>query len=138
MKELVTKSAEETKCIAKTFAGKLKGGEVVLLYGDLGAGKTTFVQGLAEGLESSGVVQSPTFVLRRIYKGKPNIVHYDFYRLEGDTISNGLDLDEDVTEENVVIVEWPERLNYEPKGAMKIYFEDKGSDERVIKSEDLS
>ena len=133
MKEIITKSAEETKTLAKKLAGGLTGGEVVLLYGDLGAGKTTFVQGLAEGLGIKDKVLSPTFVLRRFYGGKINLMHYDFYRLESEKDLENLDLDEDLSGNNVVVIEWPERIGFERDGARCVYFEDKGDEERLVK-----
>src|SRR5437588_9312651 len=128
--EATTKSSEETKNLAKQLAEGLKGGEVVLLYGDLGAGKTTFVQGLGEGLGIKDKVLSPTFVLRRFYGGKINLVHYDFYRLESERDLESLDLEEDLNEGNVVVIEWPERIGFDRDGTRCVYFEDKGDGER--------
>ncbi len=85
-KEVITKSIEETQKFAQEFAGKLKSGNIIALYGELGAGKTIFVQGLAKGLGFRGKVFSPTFIFMRPYKleGKiKTLYHIDLYRLEG-------------------------------------------------------
>lgn len=82
----ITKSEKETISLGKKFARTLKGGEVVLLIGDLGAGKTTFVKGVAEGLGIKKVITSPTFVLMKAYQGKRSkgkgkrLIHIDTYR----------------------------------------------------------
>lgn len=84
MLEINSSSQEGTQRIARILAHNLTGGEVIELEGDLGAGKTAFVRGLAAGIESSDVVQSPSFTITRIYKGKNglDIHHFDFHRLE--------------------------------------------------------
>ena len=82
---VVTHSSKETKSIATDFAKKLKGGEFIALIGELGSGKTTFVQGLAEALGSTTKVKSPTFTLMNVYPTEhqkiKQIVHVDFYRV---------------------------------------------------------
>jgi tRNA threonylcarbamoyladenosine biosynthesis protein TsaE len=78
----IAETAEETKAFARRLAEKLVGGELLLLEGDLGAGKTTFVQGLAEGLGAEVGASSPTFVLERRYPGRFELIHLDLYRME--------------------------------------------------------
>ncbi len=102
----VTKSAEETLSVAEAFAEKLKGGDVVLLSGELGAGKTTFTKGVARFLGVKDVVTSPTFTIVKEYEGeKLNLFHMDLYRVSGDTIDLGL---EDYLErkDGVTVIEW--------------------------------
>lgn len=79
--DLVSTSADETRAIAASIAGALEPGDVVVLSGDLGAGKTCFVQGAAAALGVAGRVTSPSFVLVREYRGRARIVHADVYRL---------------------------------------------------------
>jgi tRNA threonylcarbamoyladenosine biosynthesis protein TsaE len=82
--EFLSKSPEETRSIAEKLSKEIKPGTILCLFGDLGAGKTTFVQGLAKGLKvkKSETVQSPTFVVMNIYHGKLPIYHFDLYRLK--------------------------------------------------------
>ena len=77
----ISKSVEETYALAKSIADKLKGGEVILLNGDLGAGKTTFTKGLAKALEVDDVVTSPTFTFMKEYLGRLPLYHFDMYRV---------------------------------------------------------
>lgn len=108
--ELVTASAEETRRLGEAVAGMLAPGDVVSLTGDLGAGKTTFVQGAAAGLGVAGPVQSPTFTLVREYEGPVPVLHVDVYRLERlqDVVDLGL---EDLLDgEAVVFVEWGDAI----------------------------
>ena len=80
---LISNSEEETMLCARHLASQLKAGDIVFLQGDLGAGKTTFVKGLAQAFKvSSKKVTSPTFVLMNYYKGRIPIYHFDLYRLE--------------------------------------------------------
>src|SRR2546428_9662279 len=88
--ELATDSAEETKAVGRAVAPLLGSGDVVSLTGDLGAGKTTFVQGAAAGLEVGEPVLSPTFTLLREYEGAFRVYHLDVYRL--DRLQDVLDL----------------------------------------------
>ena len=101
---------EETKKIAINFAAKLKGGEVVLLNGDLGAGKTTFTQFVFKELGVKEVVTSPTFAILKSYQGKFKLHHFDTYRITADeAIEAGFD---EVFQEkdSVIFVEWSENI----------------------------
>ncbi len=135
----ITKNSEETKRLGSEFAKLLKPGDTLLMYGDLGAGKTTFVQGLAEGLKISDRILSPTFVLQRIHKissGKiKTLNHIDLYRLEGKQDIDSLGLNETVEEEQgITIIEWADRLSdFAPKQGYSLHFEYLGGDEREIK-----
>ncbi len=101
-------TAEETQRFGRALAALLRAGDLVLLTGDLGAGKTTLAQGLGEGLGVRGQVTSPTFVIARVHpslRQGPPLVHVDAYRLGGLAELDDLDLDASV-EESVTVVEW--------------------------------
>lgn len=117
-------SLEGTWALAEDLAKELKPGDVVCLEGDLGAGKTTFTQGLASALEVSGRVTSPTFCLVQEHRGKNVLlVHMDLYRLasESDVLTIGW---EDYLDEGaILVVEWPERAgSLIPENAKHIVF----------------
>lgn len=131
MEVVVTQSAQETKDMAFSLAKELKGGEVLCLYGDLGSGKTTFVQGLAEGLGIKRRVISPTFILMRQYKlSRPikkikYLFHIDLYRINTIEDIKSLGLSEIWgTLENIVVIEWAEKIEkILPKGRTDIFFQ---------------
>lgn len=107
----LTSAPEETKKLAAVIAGQLQGGEIILLEGGLGAGKTTFVQGLVQGLGSKDRVHSPTFTIMNIYEIQhpaiKQVVHLDFYRVAESRLED-LGLDEWLGRKDTVIVaEWP-------------------------------
>jgi tRNA threonylcarbamoyladenosine biosynthesis protein TsaE len=108
--QLATASAEETRALGEAVAGLFRPGDVVSLTGDLGAGKTTFVQGAARALGATEPVLSPTFTLVREYGGRVPIYHLDVYRLE--RIQDVLDLgfEELVDGQGVVFVEWGDAI----------------------------
>jgi tRNA threonylcarbamoyladenosine biosynthesis protein TsaE len=106
--EVTATSADDTHDLGHRLAGVLRAGDLVILTGDLGAGKTTFTQGLGEGLSVRGQVTSPTFVISRVHPslvGGPALVHVDAYRLGGIEELDDLDLDTSL-EEAVTVVEW--------------------------------
>jgi tRNA threonylcarbamoyladenosine biosynthesis protein TsaE len=112
VKRYITNSVEETIALGKEFGSSLKGGEVVEFIGDLGAGKTSFMRGLAEGIGSEDSVSSPTFTISNLYSGRDGLSlhHYDFYRLP----EPGL-IAEDLAEaiqnpKAIVCVEWAETV----------------------------
>src|SRR3972149_10918226 len=112
--EFITKSPGQTKALGKALAAHLEGGETFALSGNLGSGKTTFVQGFAQGMGIKARIVSPTFILMRRYSAKlKDFYHVDLYRLEenvkGEVINLGL---KDVWEapENVVVIEWAEKI----------------------------
>ena len=90
----ISHSVAETENIAERFAQTLTGGEAVLLVGEMGAGKTHFVKGLAKGLNIDDVITSPTFTLHNIYYGRLTLNHFDFYRVEDPAEAEMLGLDE--------------------------------------------
>jgi tRNA threonylcarbamoyladenosine biosynthesis protein TsaE len=106
--EVVLRTAEETRAWGERLGRLLRAGDLVVLTGDLGAGKTTLTQGIAEGLGVRGPVTSPTFVIARVHPslvGGPALVHVDAYRLGGFAELDDLDLDTSI-EDSVTIVEW--------------------------------
>jgi tRNA threonylcarbamoyladenosine biosynthesis protein TsaE len=105
----VTRSPEATEAAAERLARHLRRGDLLLLVGPLGAGKTTFVRGLARGLGSPAHVMSPTFQLVRVYAGPLQLAHVDLYRLEPGAGMADLGL-EQLLDEGAVVVEWGERL----------------------------
>lgn len=105
-------TAEETRAYGTRLAALLRPGDLLILSGPLGAGKTTLVQGVGEGLKVRGPITSPTFVIARVHPslcGGPPLVHADAYRLGGDLEVDDLDLDASL-EESVTVVEWGEGL----------------------------
>ncbi len=129
----ITRSEEETFRLAKKMARAFRGNEVVLLIGELGAGKTIFAKGIASGLglEDHRLVCSPSFTLLNIYQARFPVFHFDLYRLEnGDEIVDlGL---EDYLDRGVIIVEWAEKLPFVLK-AIRIVIEKGRGDLRTIR-----
>jgi tRNA threonylcarbamoyladenosine biosynthesis protein TsaE len=103
---LITRSAEETRTVAAALATVLAAGDVVVLAGELGAGKTTFAQGLARGLGVEGPVTSPTFTLVQQYEGLLPVAHVDVYRLDRIQELHDLGFDEIVDGGAVAVLEW--------------------------------
>ena len=129
---VVTNSEHETFAVAEKLARTLEPGAFVLLHGDLGAGKTVFVRGLAAGLGvDPDSVTSPTFVLVQQYRGQIPLVHADLYRLDGAAAVDDLGL-EDLCSGAVVAVEWAERMPRIPAGSVSVRIEDAGGDTRRI------
>jgi len=129
----VTYSAEETFRLAEELAAAFKGREVVLLVGELGAGKTVFAKGLAAGLgvKDTTRVCSPSYTLINIYKGKFPIFHIDLYRLHNDSDIQDIGW-EDYLGEGIVVVEWAEKLAFPPDG-IRVMIEPGRDDERTIR-----
>jgi tRNA threonylcarbamoyladenosine biosynthesis protein TsaE len=107
---VVTKTAEETREWAARLAAELPNDTVLALHGDLGVGKTTFVQGLAQGLGIHDPVTSPTFNLYTIYEGDRRLLHLDAYRLENASQVDALMLEDFLISPWIAAVEWPERI----------------------------
>jgi tRNA threonylcarbamoyladenosine biosynthesis protein TsaE len=104
----VTSGEEATQALGRRLAGVLNGGDVVLLVGGLGAGKTTLVKGLAAGLGYAGEVTSPTFTLCHTYHGRLDLVHVDMWRLERVNEILDLALDEELERGAALVLEWGE------------------------------
>ena len=129
---VVTHSEQETFALASKLAGTLSPGTFVLLYGDLGAGKTAFVRGLAAGLGANpDHVSSPTFVIMQHYKGRTPLTHVDLYRLESAAAVDDLGLEELVSG-GVLAIEWAERLPRVPDGRVEVRIEDLGGNDRRV------
>jgi tRNA threonylcarbamoyladenosine biosynthesis protein TsaE len=132
VRAVISRSEEETFNLAKTMAGRFKGKEVILLSGELGAGKTIFAKGIAAGLglKDYHLVCSPSFTILNIYEARFPIYHFDLYRLEKD--ADILDLGwEDYLDRGVVIVEWGERIPF-ALYAIRVHLRKGKGDERII------
>lgn len=128
-----TRSAEETRAAGAALGRLLVAGDVVLLKGDLGAGKTTFTQGIARGAGTDEVVNSPTFILMNEYRARVLIYHADLYRLEKPEEVDALDLSGQ-TIDGALVVEWPERgLDALPDEHLLIEFQHVSPDERDLR-----
>jgi tRNA threonylcarbamoyladenosine biosynthesis protein TsaE len=126
-----TASEDETAAVGEQVAAELHRGDVVLLYGDLGAGKTAFVRGLARGLGAAPEeVTSPTFTIVQEYRGRLPLYHVDLYRLAPREVDD-LGLDE-LVQDGVVAIEWAERWKDVPRSARSVRIEDLGGDRRRL------
>ena len=112
---LTTHSAAETQCLGARVAAHLRPGDMVRLYGELGAGKTTFIQGMAQGLEVEDYVTSPSFTIIHAHEGRFPLYHLDLYRL-GPGDLDDIGIEEVIGSHSVVAVEWAERLPSELQG----------------------
>ena len=131
---LVTSTEEETSAAGEQLAASLNAGDVVLLYGELGAGKTAFVRGLARGLGASpDEVSSPTFTLVQEYEGpRATLYHVDLYRLEPAEVDD-LGLEELVCGDGIVAIEWAERWVGRPDDVYEVRLEHSGEERRQIR-----
>jgi tRNA threonylcarbamoyladenosine biosynthesis protein TsaE len=132
---VTTRSEQETFAIGKTLAETLQPGTFVLLHGELGAGKTAFVRGVAAGLGANpDDVSSPTFVLIQHYKGRMPLTHVDLYRLDSAAAVDDLGLEE-MASGGVVAIEWAERLPRSLDGSVTVRIDDLGDDRRQVRIE---
>lgn len=138
MRAAHTHSEAETGALAARLGAGFTGGEVVLLRGELGAGKTAFVRGLAAGLGADpDEVASPTFVLLTSYPGRLRLHHADLYRLQGDGDEAELGLEELPGANAVLAVEWAERLARVPwPRVVRVTLEHAGGDTRRVSIEE--
>ena len=135
-REILTASEEETVGAGEQLGASLRPGDVVLLTGQLGAGKTAFVRGLARGVGAvPDDVSSPTFTLIQAYSGgRATLHHVDLYRLQAAEVAD-LGLDELVSGGDIVAIEWAERWDARPDDAIDVRIEDTGEDRRQIRIE---
>jgi tRNA threonylcarbamoyladenosine biosynthesis protein TsaE len=133
---IVTSSEVETAAVGRELAIDLSAGSVVLLFGDLGAGKTAFVRGLAEGLGvNADNVNSPTFTIMQEYRGgRVPLFHVDLYRLNDPREVDELGLDE-IAAGGVLAIEWAEKLPQPVSGAVEVHLDHCDVDTRTISIE---
>lgn len=138
MDDYFSKSVEDTENFAAEFSKKLTGNEIIAMYGDLGAGKTSFTRGLARGLEVEETISSPTFAIVNEYSGIYPLYHFDMYRIE-----NWDDLESigffDYINNGVIIIEWSENIEGSlPSEVIKVYIDKTDKEnERIIKVEGM-
>jgi len=137
MKTFTTHSAEETTDLGRRLAADLKPGSVVLLRGELGAGKTTMVKGIAEGFGAAEAasVTSPTFTLIHEYRGPEVILyHIDLYRIDTQRELDTLAIDDLLAPNSILLIEWGDKFErFVRERDAEIAIEDAGGDERKIK-----
>jgi len=121
LQEVITSSAEETFELGRTIAQSLNGAAIILLSGNLGAGKTVFAKGIAAGLGIDPAdVTSPSFTLINVHTGRLKLYHIDLYRLEGPGCA-GLGLEEIFEDPvGVIVIEWAERLPWTPRPTLRV------------------
>ena len=127
-------SVEETWALAREFAKELKPGDVVCLEGDLGAGKTTFTQGLAAALGVPGRVTSPTFCIVQEHQSKDVLlVHMDLYRLRGEEDVEAIGWEDYLARGAILVIEWPDRAGgLVPSNARHLVFHHMGEEKRIV------
>jgi tRNA threonylcarbamoyladenosine biosynthesis protein TsaE len=134
--ELETTSPEETEAAGADLARRLEAGDVVLVSGELGSGKTTFVRGAARALGVAGPVTSPTFTIGHVLPGSPEIAHLDLYRLGSLAGEDPALLDDYLTPDRIAFVEWPEPARpLVERPAARVWLEHAGGDRRRIRIE---
>jgi tRNA threonylcarbamoyladenosine biosynthesis protein TsaE len=135
MAEYITNSADETMLLGKKLGNRLPANSVVCFFGDLGAGKTTFIKGLASAAAECDYedVNSPTFVYLNIYEGIKKIFHFDLYRLKGHEDFLGMGFDEYLYAGGICCIEWSERIqSFLPEDCLKVSMVHIGESRRKI------
>lgn len=133
IREVITRSAEETEAVGEALARELSAGDVLALYGDLGAGKTCLVRGLARGLGAAAAVTSPTFTLIHEYPGPLPLYHLDLYRLRSAAELEDLGVEDYLYGAGVSAVEWAEKSGpLLPRRRWNVRFEVLDGDERRL------
>jgi len=133
--DFFSRSPEQTRRIGMRLGSALRAGDLICLQGDLGAGKTTFVQGIAQGWGSLDSVSSPTFILVNMYRraDQSQLFHMDAYRLDSTPEAEELDLDS-MLAESALIIEWPERMaGLIPHERLWVHLEHVDDEEREMK-----
>ena len=135
---MITKSAAETRALGEKLAGRLRPGDVLLLEGDLGAGKSELTRGIAKGLGVTETVTSPSFTILNVYEsGRIPLYHFDWYRLESSEELYELGMDEYLGGDGAAVVEWPGRCpDAVPESAVRIRMTAAGENERLIESDE--
>ena len=135
---MITKSAAETRALGEKLAGRLRPGDVLLLEGDLGAGKSELTRGIAKGLGVAETVTSPSFTILNVYEsGRCPLYHFDWYRLESSEELYELGMDEYLGGDGIAVVEWPGRCpDAVPESAVRIRMTAAGENERLIESDE--
>ena len=132
---ITTRSPEETIELAASIASKLKDGDLIALVGELGAGKTQFVKGLAKGfgLEEYSYVNSPSFVVLKEYHGEKDLYHFDVYRLDQKSFADTLDYEKYFYGKGITVVEWANKIrDILPEEYLEIGIEYGDIDERIF------
>ena len=134
MEEYFSKSNDETLNIAKEFSKTLKVGDIVLLEGDLGAGKTVFSKGIVSALSNGQeIAVSPTFVIVNVYNTTPEIYHFDLYRIGDSSELDAIGAEEYFYGNGISLVEWPSRaIEIFPESAIKVNIKKVSENERKI------
>ena len=134
---VITNSAAETRELGKRLAEKLQAGDVILLEGDLGAGKSEFARGTAAGLGVQETVTSPSFTILNVYEsGRLPLYHFDWYRLESSEELYELGMDEYLGGSGIALVEWPEQCpDAVPENCLRIRITATGENSRQIEAE---
>jgi len=136
--KLRTGSAGETEALAEAIGALVRGGDVILLAGDLGAGKTTFTKGLARALGITDTIVSPTFTIVREYEGRVDLAHLDVYRLDHLQELHDIGFDELVDDSRVTVVEWGDVVAAAlPRDRLEVWIElpaipEESDDERIV------
>lgn len=137
----ITKSAQETVALGRNFGARLKPGDIVALWGDLGAGKTTFTRGLAQslGIPPSIPITSPTFTIVNEYQGIVKLYHIDLYRIRGSEDIESIALREILYGHGISVIEWPDRLGNDelPENRWDVIFDILDENERLITIEHM-
>lgn len=130
--ELFTSGEAETEALGEQLAANLKGGEVLALYGDMGAGKTAFVRGLGRGLGVGERVTSPTYTIVNEYFGRLPLYHFDMYRLGGSEELYNIGWEDYLAKGGVCAVEWAQRVDDALDGSIAIEIKRIDENNRVI------
>ena len=135
---VTTHCEEETEALGERLAKCLRAGAVVALYGDLGAGKTAFVRGMARGLDIRESVTSPTFTIVNEYPGDPALFHFDMYRLKNAEELYGIGWEDYLDRNGICVTEWSERIEEAlPEDAVRVTIGRTGENDRRIRIEGM-
>ena len=131
MKSFITNNPNETIELGKRIGKLLKASDVVLLDGDLSAGKTTLTKGIGEAIGVKKVINSPTFTIVKEYNGDIKLYHLDLYRLDG--INNDFDLEEYIESDGIAVIEWPNQVSeLIPNNYLRVILKRLDNDKREI------